>query len=58
MALYCRSVMYIAIAVDALICNVTLKPLISRIRPFAVNTDINLLIDAPKDYSFPSGHTA
>lgn len=50
--------MLIAILIDVLICNVTLKPLIARIRPFTVNTDISLLIDAPKDYSFPSGHTA
>jgi undecaprenyl-diphosphatase len=29
-----------------------------RIRPFDVNTTIELLIRKPRDYSFPSGHTA
>ena len=35
-----------------------MKPLIARTRPFDANNlkDI-LLIKAPKDYSFPSGHT-
>ena len=50
--------MFIALALDALICNIMLKPLVARMRPFTVNTNINLLISAPKDYSFPSGHTA
>jgi len=50
--------MLIALVLDVLICNVTLKPMIARMRPFTVNTNIGLLIDAPKDYSFPSGHTA
>ncbi len=39
-----------------LIGNVTLKPLIARIRPFALR-EFLLLIDAPSDFSFPSGHT-
>lgn len=40
-----------------LIGNLTLKPLIGRIRPYDVNTEIELLIAALSDYSFPSGHT-
>ena len=43
---------------DLLVCNLTLKPLIGRIRPFAVNTAVELLVAAPTDASFPSGHTA
>ena len=42
---------------DFVVCNLTLKPLIGRIRPFAVNT-VELLVEAPLDASFPSGHTA
>ena len=42
----------------ALAVNVILKPLIHRPRPFSKLADIILLIKAPKDYSFPSGHTA
>lgn len=37
--------------------NVILKPLVGRIRPYDVNTLVELLIEAPTDYSFPSGHT-
>ena len=37
--------------------NLTIKPLAARIRPFDVSKTINLIISAPKDYSFPSGHT-
>ena len=43
---------------DLVVCNLTLKPLIGRIRPFAVNAVVELLVEAPHDASFPSGHTA
>ena len=58
-----------AMAMGLLVCNVTLKPLVGRIRPY--DYQINelgrtwesllvggkLLIDTPHDFSFPSGHT-
>ena len=50
--------MMTALALDVLLCNVMLKPLVGRMRPFTVNTGVELLINAPKDFSFPSGHTA
>ena len=37
--------------------NIILKPLIARPRPFALDDSIILLINAPTDFSFPSGHT-
>ena len=37
--------------------NMILKPLVARMRPFTVNTAIELLIPPPTDFSFPSGHT-
>lgn len=37
--------------------NLILKPLVGRLRPFTVNTAVELLIPAPTDFSFPSGHT-
>ena len=51
-----------AMMIGLLICNVTLKPLIGRIRPYDfqlqyLNTEIQLLIGAMHDFSFPSGHT-
>lgn len=41
-----------------LICgNLILKPLIARVRPFDINTAVQLVLSAPTDFSFPSGHT-
>jgi len=37
--------------------NLTLKPLIARVRPFDLVEGVELLITAPADFSFPSGHT-
>lgn len=47
-----------ALIVDLILCNGILKNLFARVRPFDVNNTIQLLITAPSDYSFPSGHTA
>ena len=47
-----------ALILDLISCNIILKPLIGRIRPFTVNTVVELLVEAPLDASFPSGHTA
>ena len=46
------------LVLDLVACNLVLKPLIGRVRPFAVNPDVVLLIAPPGDASFPSGHTA
>lgn len=51
-------VLTMALLLDYLLCNMTLKPLIGRIRPCDVNQSIQLLIRRPGDYSFPSGHSA
>ena len=52
------TVLLAALLVDLVLCNVILKPLISRIRPFDINTAVQLMIARPSDFSFPSGHTA
>jgi len=49
--------MAIALLCGVLTANVTLKPLIARVRPYDINTAVELLITAPTDFSFPSGHT-
>ena len=61
--------MWFALAMGLLICNITLKPLVGRMRPYDFQiqelgktwNDIllggKLLVDTPHDYSFPSGHT-
>ncbi|MBQ4340285.1 MAG: phosphatase PAP2 family protein [Firmicutes bacterium] len=48
----------IALIFSLLITNMTLKPLVERIRPYDINTAVELLIRPPSDYSFPSGHTS
>ena len=47
-----------ALILDLTVCNGILKPLVDRVRPYAVNTAVELLVAAPGDASFPSGHTA
>ena len=50
--------MVAALIVDLLLCNVLLKNLVARTRPYDVNTTVELLVAKLRDYSFPSGHTA
>mgnify|MGYP000594519960 CR=1 FL=1 len=47
-----------ALILDLICCNIVLKPLVGRVRPFLVNTAVELLTAPPADASFPSGHTA
>ena len=54
--------MGISLLIGLLVCNVTLKPLVARMRPYVYQRDILhnnivLLVEALEDYSFPSGHT-
>lgn len=46
-----------ALITDLVLCNLILKPLVGRVRPFVVQS-VELLISPPTDASFPSGHTA
>ena len=51
-----------ALLLGLLVCNITLKPLVARIRPYDFQLKeygkvIPLLIEAQHDFSFPSGHT-
>lgn len=48
-----------ALVLDVVSCNLLIKPLVGRVRPFAVSpTAPALLVEPPIDASFPSGHTA
>ena len=53
--------MLFALTLGLLVCNVTLKPLIARIRPYELQEQmgvaVELLIARLEDFSFPSGHT-
>lgn len=51
-------IMAIALIIEVIFVNIIVKPSFQRIRPFNVNTIIDLLIIPPSDYSFPSGHTS
>lgn len=51
-------IMAISLILDLLLCNIVLKPLIARPRPFTMRPWIELIIQPPGDFSFPSGHTA
>ncbi len=46
----------LSLIIGLIVCNLIIKPSVHRIRPF-VGNEITLLINAPTDYSFPSGHT-
>ena len=54
--------MGMALVLGLVVCNITLKPLVARIRPYdfqlqECGREISLLISAQHDFSFPSGHT-
>ena len=54
--------MGVALMMGLVICNIILKPMVGRIRPYDYQLEnfgreIALLIEAQHDYSFPSGHT-
>ena len=61
--------MAFAMMMGLLICNVMLKPMVGRIRPYDYQMEIlgktmdellvagKLLVETPHDFSFPSGHT-
>ncbi|MBQ0000139.1 MAG: phosphatase PAP2 family protein [Clostridiales bacterium] len=49
--------MGLGLIIEALLCNLVLKPSVGRTRPYDIREKIELLIPKLKDASFPSGHT-
>ena len=53
--------MALALTMGLIVCNITLKPLVGRIRPYDLQAELGvaipLLQGAMHDFSFPSGHT-
>ncbi|MGL5415910.1 MAG: phosphatase PAP2 family protein [Clostridium sp.] len=47
----------ISLILSFIVTNLLLKNMVARMRPFNYE-EVRLLIKAPKDYSFPSGHTS
>ena len=54
----CGVTIILAIILSGFIGNLVLKNIFARKRPCWVNKDVRILIDMPRDYSFPSGHTS
>ena len=46
----------LALFIGLIVCNLLLKPLVFRVRPYFINTDAVLLVKRLEDGSFPSGH--
>ena len=52
--IYCAASMILTF----LVVNCAIKPLIARVRPYDLFTEIQILTHAEHDFSFPSGHSA
>ena len=53
----CGVLLLLGLALGVLVGNVCLKNIIASPRPCWLDTTVQLLIQSPDDYSFPSGHT-
>ncbi len=51
------AVMALALIFGLIVGNLTLKPLVARIRPYDLMPGINILVEHLSDFAFPSGHT-
>ena len=43
----------ISLVLDLILCNLLLKPIVARPRPFTFRPELTLLVKAPGDFSFP-----
>lgn len=48
----------LSLAFTFICCNMVLKPLVDRTRPWITFTAVNAMLPPPGDASFPSGHSA
>jgi hypothetical protein len=49
--------MIVSLVICLVLALLILKNVIARPRPCWINTEMEMLVKVPKDYSFPSGHT-
>lgn len=54
----CGITIALALILSLIFCNAILKNVVARPRPFLSQETWTLLIKAPTDFSFPSGHTS
>lgn len=47
----------VSLIIGLICCNMVLKPMVARPRPYTIREDVVLLVERLYDYSFPSGHT-
>jgi undecaprenyl-diphosphatase len=47
----------ISLTLTFILCNLILKPTIMRCRPCWLEPEVQLLVNVPHDFSFPSGHS-
>ncbi len=50
-------ILALSLAVNTLFCNILLKPMVGRMRPYDL-LGYDILVPRLHDFSFPSGHTA
>ena len=53
----CGLKMTVSLVICLVLALLILKNVIARPRPCWINTEMEMLVKVPKDYSFPSGHT-
>ena len=51
------AVLFFSLTVTLVAGDYIIKPLVARPRPFSGRPEIELLVSAPKNFSFPSGHS-
>lgn len=54
----CGLAMALSLVFSLIFTNIIIKPFVMRPRPFWIDPSFNLLVTAPTDFSFPSGHSS
>ncbi|MDD6645052.1 MAG: phosphatase PAP2 family protein [Oscillospiraceae bacterium] len=55
---YCGIAVLFAMGIDTLITEYGIKNVVCRVRPCNLVDDVNMLVEKPTSYSFPSNHSA
>lgn len=55
---YCGIAVLLAMGIDTLITEYGIKNVVCRVRPCNLVDDVNMLVEKPTSYSFPSNHSA
>ena len=55
---YCGFAILLAMGIDTLITEYGIKNIVCRVRPCNLVNDVDILVEKPNSYSFPSNHSA